>query len=303
MSLLSDPYLLSSDFVVPVVASTIDPSELSVYRILLIDDDPSVDQTLGRLLRLAGHIVVPAYSGGDALRARSQRFDAALIDLSLGDMYGLDVLHELRIQTPGTRCVVISGDGSCKRVVVAMRLGAHDYLVKPVSEEDVLESLGRTPGATEESSAEPDMSGVKLHSLERWANLVVRAVGLPDDPKTLQLWGRSIGVSQGALRNWCHTAGLSARKSLLFARGLRAVIKHQETGYTPENLLNVVDRRTLTKLLLAAGGTPSNLPEAVGEFLDRQRLIDNHDALAQVRARLRAIGIDEFATGVRYCKQ
>ncbi|HET9360006.1 MAG TPA: hypothetical protein VFO58_09655 [Vicinamibacterales bacterium] len=66
----------------------------------------------------------------------------------------------------------------------------------------------------------------------------------------------------------------------------RAVIRQSTTPAPPEDLLNVVDRRTLAELLVASGGTSTRLPGNEHEFLERQRFIDNQAALAAVQAAL-----------------
>ena len=76
----------------------------------------------------------------------------------------------------------------------------------------------------------------------------------------------------------------------MMARVLRAVIQHQASATPPAELLNVVDRRTLSKMLLDAGGTSSELPRNVQEFLDRQRFITNAGALDVLRTALARAG-------------
>lgn len=121
------------------------------------------------------------------------------------------------------------------------------------------------------------------HAIARWARIIVDTVLLDADPRTLDAWGRSLGVSTGALRNWCSTARFRGRRSLLFARMLRAVAQHEATGVAPEDLLDITDRRTLVKLLALSGGTAHSLPVTLDDFLDNQRLIDRRDAITQVR--------------------
>ena len=131
----------------------------------------------------------------------------------------------------------------------------------------------------------------EAHSLTRWAAVVLRAIDSQTDARTLHEWGRSVGASTGALRNWCRTAGLSARRSLQFARMLRAVVRQAEhhTPMPPEHLLNIVDRRTLVKLLRASGGTQDRLPPSVNDFLERQQLIESPEAVAEIRIGLAAL--------------
>ena len=126
----------------------------------------------------------------------------------------------------------------------------------------------------------------ECHAVGRWAQLILRSLLLHADPRTLAEWGKSLGASTGALRNWCRTARLPARRSLLFARLLRAVALHQSTGVEPEDLLDVADRRTLQKLMAIGGGTTRSLPTTIEGFLTNQRLIDREDAVARIRREL-----------------
>ena len=126
----------------------------------------------------------------------------------------------------------------------------------------------------------------ECHSVTRWADVIVRGLEAPRDFRTIRGFGRAVGVSSGGFRNWCRTAHLRPRESLKFARVLRAVIRQSTTPAPPEDLLNVVDRRTLAKLLVASGGTSTLLPGNEHEFLERQHFIDNQAALAAVQAAL-----------------
>ncbi len=132
------------------------------------------------------------------------------------------------------------------------------------------------------------------HAAARWAGAVVRAIDSPVDPKTIAVWGREIAAAPGTIKNWCRTAGVPPRASLAFARVLRAILWRQRTGRRPEDLLDVVDRRTLESLLRL--GTPelraAVLPNTVAQYFLRQRWISDQAALNEVTMELRARGID-----------
>ena len=79
-------------------------------RVLLVDDDPGAIATIGPLLRLAHHEFAGALTGRDGVRLASEFDpDVALIDLSLPDISGIEVMRALRVHTPWTACVVITG--------------------------------------------------------------------------------------------------------------------------------------------------------------------------------------------------
>jgi two-component system nitrogen regulation response regulator NtrX len=112
--------------------------------ILVIDDDDTVRKTCVELLRARGHSPVAAASVGEGLRLFAERRPAAvLLDLKLPDGTGIDVLRELQRQAPGTPVVVISGYGSVTEAVETMKVGATDFLEKPVSRERLFKVLDR----------------------------------------------------------------------------------------------------------------------------------------------------------------
>ena len=167
-----------------------------------------------------------------------------------------------------------------------MRLGAFDCLRQPVTGSLLLAAVESAAGTKGCNGADHAGLQAECHSVTRWADVAVRSLGAPRDFRTLQEFGRAVGVSSGGFRDWCCTAHISARQSLKFARVFRAVIRQSTSSAPPEDLLNVVDRRTLAKLLVASGGTSTRLPVNEHEFLERQRFVDNQAALAAVQAAL-----------------
>ncbi len=107
-------------------------------RILIIDDEPAIRSTLADILGDEGHKSSLAESGeeGIAQYARDE-FDLILLDLWLPGMDGLSVLERLRT-TSAPPVIMISGHGSVDAAVKATRLGAYDFLEKPLSLERVL---------------------------------------------------------------------------------------------------------------------------------------------------------------------
>jgi len=122
----------------------------------------------------------------------------------------------------------------------------------------------------------------EAHAAARWARALIPILGAPKDPRTLAGWSRLANASRGALRTWCVTVGISPRRSLVFARLLRAVLLGRGGRSRPENLLDVVDRRTLAGLLKLAGLNADAFPRNADEFLSRQTLIRDAEALAEV---------------------
>jgi two-component system, NtrC family, nitrogen regulation response regulator NtrX len=111
---------------------------------LIIDDDEAVRRTCVEMLRARGHQTLSAATVGEGLRLFGERRPAAvLLDLKLPDGTGIDVLRELQRQSPGTPVVVISGFGSVTEAVEAMRMGATDYIEKPISRDRLFQLMDR----------------------------------------------------------------------------------------------------------------------------------------------------------------
>jgi DNA-binding response OmpR family regulator len=99
-------------------------------RVLLVEDDEGVASALVELLGHAGAIVVHIVRGADALH-RVKGCDLVLLDLGLPDMDGLDVLRTLR-RASSVPVIIMTARDSDGAVVLGLRAGADDYLVKPV---------------------------------------------------------------------------------------------------------------------------------------------------------------------------
>jgi len=99
-------------------------------RVLLVEDDEGVAAALAELLGNAGASVIRATRGADALH-RVKGCDLVLLDLGLPDMDGLDVLRTLR-RASTVPVLIMTARDSDGAVVLGLRAGADDYLVKPV---------------------------------------------------------------------------------------------------------------------------------------------------------------------------
>ncbi|HEY3884490.1 MAG TPA: sigma-54 dependent transcriptional regulator, partial [Vicinamibacterales bacterium] len=108
-------------------------------RILVIDDDAAVRDSIARMLRTAGYTVDTAASGEDGLsRARGSRFDVILSDMRMGGMSGIDVLRQLREHRSDSAFIVMTGFGTVDTAVEAMKLGAVDFVQKPFFRDELL---------------------------------------------------------------------------------------------------------------------------------------------------------------------
>jgi len=107
-------------------------------RILLVDDETSIQRSVAPLLRSRGYDVEIASTGAEALRAVSDRApDLIVLDLGLPDVEGTEVCRRIR-QTLNVPIVVLSARGAEADKVNALDLGADDYVTKPFGPEELL---------------------------------------------------------------------------------------------------------------------------------------------------------------------
>ncbi|NLF32356.1 MAG: sigma-54-dependent Fis family transcriptional regulator [Planctomycetes bacterium] len=107
-------------------------------RILLVDDDPIILDSLGAFLREEGYEVVAAESVAAAVQALSgDAFELVISDVSMPRAGGLDLLRYVRKNHGDVVMVLITGYGTIESAVEAIKLGAYDYLTKPVIDDDV----------------------------------------------------------------------------------------------------------------------------------------------------------------------
>ncbi len=110
--------------------------------LLLVDDDTSFLQRLGRALEARGFVVNMAASVADGLEHLEKAAPAfAVVDMRLGDGNGLDVISALKRRRPDARAIVLTGYGNIATAVNAVKLGAADYLAKPADADDVIAAL------------------------------------------------------------------------------------------------------------------------------------------------------------------
>ena len=113
-------------------------------RILVVDDDRSVRSALRINLAKAGYDVVVVSSAEEATAAMQDREpDLVLTDVKMPGRGGMDLLTEIREHYPQTRVVLMTGHGSVEDAVTAMKTGASDYIIKPISKNELLLVLER----------------------------------------------------------------------------------------------------------------------------------------------------------------
>src|SRR5438105_4662735 len=107
-------------------------SDLPSLRIVYADDEKSLQEFMQSELPRLGHEVTVCPDGRAALKALDKGvFDAAILDLRMPGMTGIEVLEHLKQVSPDTEAVVMTGHASMETAIEAVRLGAFDYITKP----------------------------------------------------------------------------------------------------------------------------------------------------------------------------
>ena len=119
-----------------------------VGSVLVIDDEPVLQDVLGTLLLGAGFDYHGATTAADGLQQlRDEEIDVVLLDLMLPDRPGLELLPDIKTHDPHLPVVVITAYSSVESAIEAMRLGAFHYVPKPFKNEEVLHLVRRAPSA------------------------------------------------------------------------------------------------------------------------------------------------------------
>ena len=145
-------------------AAAVMPSDRSL---LIVEDDKSFLQRLARAMEGRGFTVTTAESVADGLAQLETMSPAfAVVDMRLEDGNGLDVISALKRRRPDARAIILTGYGNIATAVNAVKLGAVDYLSKPVDADDVVAELLALDGRKAEPPENP-MSADRV----RWEHI------------------------------------------------------------------------------------------------------------------------------------
>ena len=135
--------------------------------LLIVEDDKSFLQRLARAMEGRGFAVMTAESVADGLTQLETTSPAfAVVDMRLEDGNGLDVISALKRRRPDARAIILTGYGNIATAVNAVKLGAVDYLSKPVDADDVVAALLALEGRRAEPPENP-MSADRV----RWEHI------------------------------------------------------------------------------------------------------------------------------------
>src|SRR5512147_1910481 len=158
--------------------------------VLVVDDEKNIQVTLSRALSMAGYAVETAGGGREALeKIAALPVDVVVMDVRMPDLDGLAVLEKARETRPELPVIIMSGHGSIETVRSAFKLGAFDYLEKPITEKDKLLVAVKNALALQSLRAEND-------ALRREAGALEMVGSGPAMQRLFEIIGRA-GPSEG----------------------------------------------------------------------------------------------------------
>jgi NtrC-family two-component system response regulator AlgB len=235
-------------------------------RILVVDDEPHIRQTLKVALEAMGHAAAEAADSATALKQLEQaNFDALLVDLRLGTESGFELMEQVLRDRPDLAVVIITAHASIDRAVEAMRRGAFDFLPKPFTPAQVravVERVGRIRSlrsrvADLEDRVRSEVPEAVLESTDPLlATILDQAGRVAATDATVLIRGES-GTGKGILARWIH--GRSRRSAGPFVTvscpSLSAELLESELfGHARGSFTGAV-RATSGKVAAAAAGT------------------------------------------------
>jgi len=117
-------------------------------KVLIVDDDKDFLSIMAERMQNRGMEVVTALSAAEALRKlEEESFDAVLLDLMMPEMGGIEALQIMRKKQPEIQVIFVTGHPSVSKGVEAMKLGAMDFLTKPVDLGDLTEKIKQAKGS------------------------------------------------------------------------------------------------------------------------------------------------------------
>jgi len=173
--------------------------------------------------------------------------------------------------------VLISGDATIDSALAAGKLGASEFLVKPVSMTDLLDTMSSIV-------IRNDAYGPAASPVDVVARLIVVVSESPRDVRTLADWANLVAVSGPSIKAHCHRIGITAKQALDLGRLLRVV----RAGHgSVADLIESADDRTVASMLGRAGLRATDLRAlSPQEFLDRQRLTGQAALIGALSGRM-----------------
>lgn len=113
-------------------------------RVLVLDDVLDAVNLIKRILEMAGHEVAGFTEEEEALNfVKNNPVDLAILDIKLKKMSGVEVLAEIKKSAPAIRAIMLTGYPTVETAQTSLKLGANEYCVKPIDNEELEEKVAR----------------------------------------------------------------------------------------------------------------------------------------------------------------
>jgi len=180
-------------------------------KLLVVDDEKNIRETLGRFLGSREHEIAIAESGREALSLmdRDGAFDLVLSDWRMAEMNGLELLNAIKAKSPATIVILMTAYGTIQNAVAAMKAGAYDYVTKPFSLDQIQHAVERALEVkelrTENRALRNSIDGVPLLTTAspRFSSLIETAYAAASSDATILLTGES-GTGKNVLARQIH---------------------------------------------------------------------------------------------------
>lgn len=238
-------------------------------KILIVDDEKTALKSLSEILRLEGYSVETKEDGQSALEILPNgNFDLIILDLQMPGMSGIELLKEVAKQSPDVHIIMLTAHGSMDTAIEALRFGAHDYILKPASPDEILASVAKGISQRTESARkhriieqmESSLQELKDYEGVETVSEVSRIIyTLGDDVKIdlerREIWHNdqivSLTPTEGKLlKVLLENRGrvLSHKELVLFVQG------YKTTDWEAPEIMRPLVSRLRRKLILFSGG-------------------------------------------------
>lgn len=142
-----------------------------MFRVLLVDDEPSIRLTMAEFLRRAGYEVFAAADSETAFLYGNAGMDVAVVDINLPGRSGIELLDEINSRDPYVPVIMITGEPNLSVIPDIVRAGAYDFLAKPVVKDVLIKAVGR---AAEKKCLTDEKSRLELEVKQHTEDLEMR---------------------------------------------------------------------------------------------------------------------------------
>lgn len=234
--------------------------------LLIVEDEPTTRRTLSQLFRERKFTVLTASSAAEGVQIFARQTpDVVLLDIGLPDQSGLEAFHHLRQLDARTPVIFITGYGTTETAIEAMKLGAYDYLVKPLDPDHLQELVARTASMSqlmrvpiESGPAEPGSQlPFALVGNSPAMQEVYKAIGrvAPMDLTVLILGESGTGKELVARAIYQHSRRVSGPFLAINCAAIPETLLESEMFGHEKGAFTGADRRRIGKFEQCSGGT------------------------------------------------